>query len=273
MSRVHIFDILSQEVNFLNEYFNILSLLNEKLKYESSDFRVRSISIFDVIENSFRGWKSRGTYLSFAELLKDIERKKYDFEIQFFLLAELFINLVQDKILSANTQYGQVNSFITKQMNSIVENINQVLERSGYCCQKIDGKVYILEKRAEAITVAEITNDYQVLEYNRFDLKGNLNRKMAIINHLYKHFEPKRKNLEDKEFKSIYDDYAFLANTFSRHNSDESLRILQTNNLEVEVILDNAYDLYLNIILIDNYLKNIKEPVRLLKQSLKATKQ
>ncbi len=253
MSRLHIFDILNQEINFREEYNKLQLLVRETLRFNGG-FMNQKISVHEVIELNFRGWKNRGTSISLDETITQIATTRCDYSTKVFLFSELLMNLVLDKISlpNHNSTYAKV---VDEQVRYIMENIQQILARTGYCWQNIEGKIYILENNSAATAVTEITNDSQVLEYNHFALKGNLTQKMAIINHLYKNFEPKRKSLEEKEYKSIYDDYAFLANTFSRHNSDESLKILQEINSDIECVLDYAYDLYLTVILIDNYLR------------------
>lgn len=223
---------------------------------------LHTVSLYEQMSNYFIKWKYRGTALNFADIWNPII-EHHPIEERVFLLIELIMNFEHAGCFYLDDDTTGIN------FQLLQENIQLIMDRTGHEIITIEDKLLVVEKRPEAIAVAEVTNDYQVLEYNHFSLKGDLNKKMAIINHLYKNFEPKRKDLNDKEFQSIYDDYAFLANSFSRHNSEENLKILELTEVHIEQILDNAYDLYLTVILIDNYLNNIKQPVRDLKKSLK----
>lgn len=256
MPRIHIFDILNQKIDFEKEYDRLCSLLR-------SNSPSYVMSLYEQMSRYFIKWKYRGTALKFADIWEHIIWHD-PIEERVFLLIELIMNFEHAGCFSLDG-----NDAINRNYQPLKENIQVILDRTGHEIITIEDKLLVVEKRSEATAVAEITNDYQVLEYNHFSLKGDLNKKMAIINHLYKNFEPKRKDLNDKEFQSIYDDYAFLANSFSRHNSEENLKILELTEVHIEQILDNAYDLYLTVILIDNYLNNIKQPVRDLKKSLK----
>ncbi len=163
--------------------------------------------------------------------------------------------------------YSHVQMFI-KQVLSVIEKI-------GYMSNDADeGITDFVPKDQVAISVSEILDpnlSYRVIEYNHHSMKGDLDRKKAIIRALIDKLEPQRKKLNsiNKEFAS---DLGFLANRMNiRHNNvDEGNRktIASTMSTEqLEAWYDDIYQMCLLAFLELEQLDR-KERIRSLKEGI-----
>ena len=103
--------------------------------------------------------------------------------------------------------------------------VNKVIDLIGYMFSKTDDNIYILVPRDQAMmAVAEIidaTLSYKVIEYNHFSMRGNIDKKKAVIRALADKLEPSRKKLHLISPK-LEDCLFFALNNFNiRHNNIE----------------------------------------------------
>lgn len=113
---------------------------------------------------------------------------------------------------------------------------------------------------------------YKLIEYRRFDLKGDLIRKSEILCTLWKKLEPLRPLLAKNNMNSLNDYLGILFNDFARHNNIEGTK--QNNYLknmssdEIEKWYDKTFDLFLLGMEYVDYI-NLKPELDRLKNNLK----
>lgn len=132
-------------------------------------------------------------------------------------------------------------------IHRIIENTIGCMEDIGYCPLGKDGITIFVKKDAGAESVAEIVKDelaYSVLEYNHYRLKGELQRKKAILKDMADDIEPQRKDLNgiNKNFSS---DLFQLLNKFIRHDVSKNEQIKRLTEQELEEIYDDIYQMWL----------------------------
>lgn len=107
-----------------------------------------------------------------------------------------------------------------------------------------------MEKNPMAIEVASIVPSIsdEIIEYNRYLLRGDLERKREILIKLADVLEPKKKDL-DRIFKQASSDFFYMANSMNiRHNNCDpngpnyKKKFAELNPKEKEKWYDEAYN-------------------------------
>ena len=161
----------------------------------------------------------------------------------------------------------------------IINNITNVLEKINYkLVQAEDGYFNIIEKDASTTAVAELYSDISanVIEYRRYNLKGNLERKKEILYNLSNKFEPIRATLKANNFSEIEDKTGDLLNNLDiRHNNKSGKNakdiVKNMSNEELEQWYDKTYDLLLMCFMFNNYL-SFRDDIKDLNKNLKNRK-
>lgn len=133
------------------------------------------------------------------------------------------------------------------EIERISEHIRSCMEDVGYTRVERDGITIFVEKNAAALSVAEIVEpelSYPVLEYNHFRLKGDIERKKAILKNMADDIELQRDDLTSIN-KDLASNLYQLLNKFIRHNNKNNTYISNMNDKEVETVYDEIYQMWL----------------------------
>lgn len=168
--------------------------------------------------------------------------------------CEILINVISG--ISEKYMHGKKNAVIIA--HQILNNITIILEKTGYEIRKQPENVwFIARKDALATQAIEDISDKDVAlavhEYNRFDLKGKLDKKKALLTVISHAVEPLRK---DKAFEHLHhglaDDIGFCLNNLDiRHNNVEGTNAKQVFSKLAPAELEGLYDdLYHSMLLL-----------------------
>ena len=262
MTRKNFTDILNNyHIDFQNEILKIEKLFRED-KYEVDEFESKYFSIEEYINcYYFLGWKYRNTFLSTDELREAFNvpspytcrKKEYSLE-DFLSYAEFVINMV-------HIAREDIFEYFETTVKTIFENIRSILDSNNYKIQVTENNLLIIVANSETVTaVSEIYQDIapKVIEYNRFSLRGNLERKKELLVTIAHKFEGVEYKLQANNQSALAENVTFLLNSLNlRHNNAEGKhaknKILQMNNEELEDWYDKTYDTMLLALLYANY--------------------
>lgn len=137
--------------------------------------------------------------------------------------------------------------------NMVATNISVILNKTGYDFSRgEDGIITIHKKDALAASVIEDMDDKAtakaILEYNRFNLKGDLEGKRKLLKQIGDFIEPtlQKRNKLPAPLNELADDVSFCLNNLNiRHNNKEGKHkkdFLDTlPDKDLEVLYDDAY--------------------------------
>lgn len=263
--RKSIFELLmsGEEINLSVEYDTIEKLLKQFKNVDNWNSIDDAIDAY-IIEN----WKYSNRCIELNDLRKklkishiDIVQSKYSTE-KCLLYFELIYNLVQELIdIYKNPNDKRIEIINEYDVYKILENIEGLLEDLNYIIKKVDDKYLIVEKDIIATSIAEknpdIAND--IIEYRRFNLKGDIETKKAIILKLADKIEPLRKKFKGTSYNSIMEDVQMMLNNLNlRHNNLEGKNkkeyTVTISSEELENWYDKTYDMILGILSLNEYL-------------------
>ncbi len=203
----------------------------------------------------FRELKFRGTAIDLAELIQDIDLPDASDQLDdLYLLCEFLLAVLPSDKTSKDRD-------LLKQANTIFDNIIYILERTNHELKKDkNGNLIVVSKNQSAILAAEIVEDtnvsFDLIEYNHYALKGNLEKKKKILTSIGLYIEPILNNrvLKDSMYKNLLSDTGFVFNNFHiRHNNMVGPKTQEytksLNGSELEKWYDKAYDLAIAVII------------------------
>lgn len=160
-------------------------------------------------------------------------------------------------------------------IRKICGNIRTVLGKLNYKLEEKDGYCYIVEKDAATTAISEIYEDIadEVIEYRRYNLKGDIKRKSQILNSLANKFEAIRPDLKANNFTEIEDKTGCMLNNLDiRHNNTtgkhENDIVKNMSDEELEQWYDRTYDLLLMCFMFHHYL-DFRDEIKDLNKNLK----
>ena len=277
MSRKNIFQKMQEIHNYDKEILRIESLLNKDkciaIKYtDLRQIRYYYYNIQSFVDKYlFLEWKNRGNYISCNEMREDLQINRLVYYCEtginvaiedLFDYLEYVANILN---LIANYKWDDISNIIdTKIYDTIINNIRNVLETLNYEIYKIDDqKIIVVEKNPAATAVAEIVEEYiadEVIQYNHYLLKGDMETKKKILLSLGAKLEPQRNNLKEVN-KNLESNIFFMLNNLNiRHNncdvSNEKNYKKYIANMSKEILEEYYDELYqmilLAFLLIDN---------------------
>lgn len=211
----------------------------------------------------FRDMSFRGTYLDVNDIRTELRIRKEDFNFyhslnEVFLFSELLWGIAEEGRIT-------IEEFpdIDYQMDTIKRNIRTILDKTGYSLHNIGTQQkakYIIVKKDNLVEQAHqlITDknvSLAVIEYNRYNLQGNLYKKQAILAVLANYVEPilHSNKLKSNGYTQLQSDAGFLLNNFHiRHNNRTGTKqkdyISTINDEELEKWYDKAYTVMLSVI-------------------------
>ena len=222
--------------------------------FEKFDFRNTCISLNDFDEtNNFH-----------------FDAEPEEFDIDYLIsFCEYSYNLVYNlAVLHRDKSYQQSKNYLA-QVEKVIENI-------GYMASKQGNVTDFVPKDQAAISVAEIIDpnlSYKVIEYNHHSMKGDLERKKAILLALADKLEAMRPKLQEN--KSVVEsDLFYLFNNINiRHNNlDKNGKnykefVANMNDNELENWYDDAYQMSLLAFLELEYFER-KDRIKKLKENM-----
>lgn len=274
MARRNIFEIAKGNYNFDNEFYRIYNWFTDEIVYADGNYYQRydiPDSFYDRRGLTIEGfvnvytildWKARKGFTTTYELLKLIELDeiiRYSDSMTYeqkLLWFEYALNITETFFYNADYLKKLNERYFDRDVIKVAKrDINACLESVGYESKlfKDEQQVIIVQKNAYATSVAELVDDdlaEQVFEYNRFNMKGDLEKKSRILVRLEKELEGKEAEMP-KEYKPLLRDIGNMLNNFDlRHHKDSNTQPVakKFNKLteeEQEQWYDKTYDLLL----------------------------
>jgi hypothetical protein len=258
MSRRNFWDVIQNiEINPIEEVRKI-----EKLFSQESILVGKWTTIEKYIDEKFLFWKDRGTSLNIEDFRKskyiitwqDIENFSSVHIDDMFLYFEFIRNMFS--LISDCKDKNIVLRVITimQNINSILENYNQKLFHLK------DKDIYIITENSEkATSVSELYPDIasKIIQYNRFALKGDLQRKKELLFAIWHKFEGVEAKLKQVNNPLCQNVSTLINNLDIRHNNKEGHEarpiVQKMSNEELEKWYDRTYDTLLLALLYADY--------------------
>lgn len=243
----------SAKINYKNEYKKLYNLLFSG----NTDINGFYHSTYTELSNSFTSFYFHGTYLSLQEFdeengfnFPNPNQENLKFE-DLILLMEYFYNMLVGYIGSQNISlYSGIDT------QFFMQHILKVCEAIGYKNESKDGFTVFVEKNAAATAVAEsdlIPDDlsYKLITYDHHSMRGDLEKKKAIIVRLASILEGKQAKLNQVN-STLKKDLFYIFNNFNiRHNNCDSQSkdykpaIANMDNKKLEKWYDETYQMCL----------------------------
>lgn len=257
--RRHIYDILSTRIiNPFEEAIRLDDLFSVETTFV---YHSRLTTLEDYIDDTcFRSLNLRGTFTNIKEMREYLKITRFylnDAVERLLLLCEFLIAIITNSIQTLN-----MRAETKKQSETIIKNIMMILDKINYELQEIeDNKRIIVEKNKAASQAVELVTEeaiaINVIEYNHFQLKSDLQGKKQILLMLANYMEPilKSRKLSDGGFANLQSDLGFVLNNFNiRHNNKDGKKaqeyIVSLKDSELEDWYDKAYNMILAAIIV-----------------------
>lgn len=215
----------------------------------------KDITLRGILANSFLKYPFRGTCISLSDFDNyhgfHFEKEPNVFSIDYLVsFCEYSYNLVDyDTRINYQTRAMELN----QATRFYLHQVKMVIEVIGYKENKQDGITDFVPKDQAAISVAEIIDpnlSYRVIEYNHHSMKGDLERKKAILLVLADKLEPQRPKLKQIN-ASLESDLSLLLNNINvRHNNKEPGKnykpyVASMKDEDIEKWYDDLYQMIL----------------------------
>jgi hypothetical protein len=248
--RKNIYDIINNsEIDIEQEYIQLHEQFYKLEKMEITNGNGYFNSVYTIASENFLSFscsvrKRSGSIIAYNRYYK------FDFEedIKDITLDRLISFC--EYILTICTQIGETifcNVETDEFLSLICDNAITCMDLCGYKVIEKDKLYCFIEKKKEALAVAEIVDDnlsYTVLEYNHHTMKGDLDRKKASLLSMANDIELQKTKLKGINKTLQQNLFAYL-NNFIRHNSDNDKYISTLTNKELEEIYDDTYQMWL----------------------------
>ena len=275
------------QINFADEMQRIEAIFSNKgiiEFYKRDDYThmfPQYTSIEDLYEcGYFMKYPYSENYINLSDMRsslgiskEDVKENNLEIMLDYF---ECIYNLISFLFVQYRAGNLSLDIVDERYIYKIINNITNVLEKINYkLVQAEDGYFNIIEKDASTTAVAELYSDISanVIEYRRYNLKGNLERKKEILYNLSNKFEPIRATLKANNFSEIEDKTGDLLNNLDiRHNNKSGKNakdiVKNMSNEELEQWYDKTYDLLLMCFMFNNYL-SFRDDIKDLNKNLK----
>lgn len=270
MGRKTIYEILSN-MNFdvYNESKTLMHLFKNEKEWYNGHY---SESLMQYIDNNFfREMTIRGTYINIETMMTDLGILYSSSNLDtLFTLCEFFLHIFSYHKLFSKRAIEQVNV--------ILQNIYLIMDKTNHVIHKIGDKQFVIVKKNMAsIETAEIVTDEhisnEIMRYNHFAIKGDLEEKRQILNNISQYVEPilKSRKLGQAGYKEIESNMGFLLNNLHiRHNNKEGAKAqeytVNLKNSELEDWYNKIYDLSLIVIMLNEHL-SVQDEIKSLKNN------
>lgn len=223
MTRKNIFDLLAEQFDIDKEIEMIQELFEETLISDGNIY----LHLEDYVDRYLLfNWKQRNRCASCQNMKERlgidlITDYKCDLNIALRYL-EYVLNLMQ---LCQSVSDENENIYFSKEYDALNENILSFVEYFNFQAIKFEDeeRVLIVEKNPALTSVAEIVDDkivWDVIKYNHYLLKGDLESKRKILSLLGSVLEGRREELKKVNDKTLDGDIFTLLNKMNiRHNN------------------------------------------------------
>ena len=263
--RTNLYELLSKRnFNAYKEYETLWTLFKSEASIPLNRY-MNPLAVY-IDEVYFRELPFRGSFTSIDEMMSALHIYSSSNKIEELLLfCEFLIAVLPEEKVGRN-------QFLEKQRKTIMGNIEYILERTNHeLVLDPDGNAIIVEKNKATTWAAQLVNDdviaFELIEYNHFALKGDLEGKKKLLFSIAAYIEPilKSKVLQNNGYKQLESDAGFLFNNFHiRHNNKVGAKaqdyISTVKDSDLEEWYDKAYEVALSVIIINDYL-TIKQDI------------
>ena len=222
MKRIPFSQVLNNaSIDIRREYDRLYSLFccQKLLDGMGNSYTLRDLCAVNFINLPFRGTCiSLDDFDDFYDY--HFEKNPSGFNLDYLIsFCEYSYNLA---IYNQGINYGIPLTMQTPPMQLYVQQVIKVIESLGYMMNSRKRITDFVPKDQAAISVSEIAGpelSYRIIEYNHHSMKGNIERKKAILTLLADKLEPKRERLKQIN-ASLESDLFFLLNNLNiRHNN------------------------------------------------------
>ena len=258
--RTNFYELLAKrEFDAKEEYGTLWYLFFEE---KSIIFAGRLYKLSEFVDvHYFRSLPFRGSFTSLQHMLSALRLTKSSAVTinRLYVFCEfLFAVLPSDRV----RQYP----VLKEQRATIFQNIRYILEQTNHEFKETaDGNGIIVEKNKTATLASQLVDDdvvaFELIEYNHFAIKGDLESKKKLLFSIGAYIEPilKSKVLQKNGYKQLESDAGFLLNSFHiRHNNKVGAKaqeyITTVTDTELEEWYDKTYEVALSVIIINDYL-------------------
>ena len=218
------------------------------------EYEGRYGSLKDFLGRNFVNGRLIGTAISIDDFIMSFKKYWVDKTLEGLLFySELVVNILieQEQKIKHEDPAVEIS-------NQIVRNIKIILERTGHELRSTADKfVEIVQKNALSSTsimdVGDADAALAVLDYNHFQIKGDITKKRELLVSIGRYVEPL---IEDSELKrshySLVDDVKFcLNNLHIRHNNEVGRHAKEFMEKMPDEELERWYDkAYLSMLLL-----------------------
>ena len=268
---MHLRDLLNMEIkDFELERRRIEHMFQvQELRIDYSKYTLKKYMARDFLKS-----KLRGTAVSVDDFIRECSQMwAYPSLKALLFYCEMMLNLMAIVEITNWT-----NRDVVSLRARIIDNINLILDKTGYSANIEDGIVLIVKKDALTSAVVEDLDDVDVasavLSYNRIDSQGDLECKRKLLFVIGKGVEPILQRY--KEFAGLKYDMAdnvrfCLNNLDIRHNNiagrDAKPLLKRLSDTSLESAYDDLYRSMLLLIELENY-PEAHERIKALRQSV-----
>lgn len=267
--RRNIFDIASQNTTMASEVGRLITMATKEDTICVHTYEEKTLfEYFD--EYCFEDWMQRGHFVDLDDFLKcigfdNLKRSATEHVEAFLTLIELIYNVwVLVNVDVAN--YNKIGYKLEWEGNyyhlkKVMDDILGQYNYTAYVDKKSE-KVLVIENTPGVTAVAEIVEPslaLEVIKYNHYALKGEIELKKSILLKMAQQLEPQRKSLHAIDSK-LEDNIFFMFNNLDlRHNNrsanDKSYKeyVAKMKKRDLEKWYDELYQMVLlAFLLLDN---------------------
>lgn len=263
----HLFELLQKrQVNVEDEYTRLMEL------FASEPIGCYASTAMQVIdEDIFRKLQLRQSFLTTDDLFDDlgILHSSENLTDLLLLIETLSTIIYQSELYIKDVNHRERANFV-RRMKEIQDNIWYIVQKTNHEIKVIENFCWILEKNKLTSQVVEFVDDetiaFETIEYNHYLLKGNIEKKKAILLSLGHYIEPilQSKKLSNTSYKKLESNAGFMLNNFNiRHNNKlgkkENEFVKNIKSEELEKWYDKAYNTILMVIIADKEIETEKE--------------
>ena len=224
----------------------------------------RNSTLQDYINKKhFKDFSFRGTYTEMSQIINAILGNHQPNNIDFdtlFTYFEFLLAVFSDKHVSRDPKLSD-----SQEARAIIENITRVVKRTNHELHNLgddaNPKYTIIESNRLLSQAAELVSNqtvaFEMIEYNHYSMKGNLEGKRKTLNAIANYVEPILKShaLQKSGYGQLESDAGFLLNCFHiRHNNKQGAKaqdyIVAIDDKQLESWYDKAYNALLSVIII-----------------------
>lgn len=276
---IHLHDVLGMKITDYEKERRRLEILFQETKVRISDGwgNCHTFTYRQLAEPSFLESKIRGTAIDISDYIDSLKAYWAKSSLDGLLFyCEVIFNIA----MAASDSLAKRKEAVMLS-NQMVGNILTILEKVGYEYHRDDGGVYFFaQKNAVATDVIQELDDKHlalaILEYNRFSMRGEIERKRELLNVIGQAVEPILKDATAKASSpEVFDDVRFALNRLNiRHNNvagaNEQPALKKLSKEELETAYDDLYSSMLVLLKISQLKEGHARMDALKKQMTKA---